>query len=842
MVSVPIGKSSGQTIDLTEEQERKAQELAAQDIEKGGGGLNISEYSKTDKAVSQRAAFLSSQGLAQQTINRLRQKQIPIGAGQRIIQKQVELEPATQRQEALYQAQQQQVQQQVQQPITIKQSGRDIPMADKSSITSQTISSFRKDFSWRNPFAAVGSAAKTFGGAAKRKFQYLTEPAKESTEQAEILFSKKIKGTFPAGKKGLLIEEEIESYNRESEQLALDINRFNQSPQKTQSEYERLVSRQGELKSKAEEIKTKGEDLKVNVVENLERGVLEAGVGAFLLFPKLASSPVKTTKETAEGLINLPKSFKENPARTIGNIVGSYFAFRLVSAASTGKVPKASEVKLRTAVERAEIKTKVTGGITTEIQINKLQVPENIKVELRNQLRAGKSIRSVSAEVEGVGEADAALIKKELPKQDIRFIEVTNQQGQIINRVAVGKVEIGGKVKYREDILSGGTGQVNLETGRGYIESVTETRMGTKLTSASKQLDVFKSQAKEFKTPDEIIRVTTSRAKTFEGGKVTAEKGKPISYKDLQEVAQSEINRAYPVSESKSVEIQRLKRIEVATSGEDILGIKKVYASKGGTGKTKKLTPPSVEFDRIPSTKSMKSFEPEKIQKQDITKIKELKKPEKSPAQIKIEKETQQVRKIIDAPSIDLTNQIKSSVKRGVKENLKTTSSNKLGLKVSPILASKQRQKVKQTPVPTLNYENISKLSERQLQNVYQVPKLSQLQKQQQIPRLTQIQTPIYSTPIIPEVNIPKFPPFIPFSKRTESKILNRKLIKKSLKPESKYAASLAAAALQAKPLQITKKQYEKLGKRTYSGAETRPVVEIVPEKELKKEIKKVEF
>lgn len=122
---------------------------------------------------------------------------------------------------------------------------------------------------------------------------------------------------------------------------------------------------------------------------------------------------------------------------------------------------------------------------------------------------------------------------------------------------------------------------------------------------------------------------------------------------------------------------------------------------------------------------------------------------------------------------------------------------------------------------------------------VQQIPKVTQIPRVIQVPRLATPTIPTYKTPQTPRVPVPNYPkyptdPYIPlrlggrynFGGFKKSKLPKSKKTKR----QYKYTASLAAAAFQVKPVRVTKKQLEKLNKRTYYGG-ARPVLELVPEK-----------
>lgn len=138
-------------------------------------------------------------------------------------------------------------------------------------------------------------------------------------------------------------------------------------------------------------------------------------------------------------------------------------------------------------------------------------------------------------------------------------------------------------------------------------------------------------------------------------------------------------------------------------------------------------------------------------------------------------------------------------------------------------LRSKQIEKTVQIPSPKIIQKTQPKIKTLFAQLTPQTIK----QNQRQIKRLTYVTA--FDVPIIPNITDIIKPPPLLFYRKEEDEI-KKKLKKLSYKPKRKpaYAASLIAAAVQAKPVKVTRKQYEALKRKTYTGAETLPVLEVV--------------
>ena len=152
---------------------------------------------------------------------------------------------------------------------------------------------------------------------------------------------------------------------------------------------------------------------------------------------------------------------------------------------------------------------------------------------------------------------------------------------------------------------------------------------------------------------------------------------------------------------------------------------------------------------------------------------------------------------------------------------------------------------LKRTPRTIDITKNIIK--EMQRGGITQKQTQRQKQIQRQIQKLSQIQVPIQSQPPRrPRTPLKTITPkiFLPKSRRQEDiyKRLLKKQRKRTVKLKSSYTASLGAAAFQVKPIKVSRKEFERLSKVRFTGAETRPLLQIEEDKELKKQIKSVQF
>jgi hypothetical protein len=110
-----------------------------------------------------------------------------------------------------------------------------------------------------------------------------------------------------------------------------------------------------------------------------------------------------------------------------------------------------------------------------------------------------------------------------------------------------------------------------------------------------------------------------------------------------------------------------------------------------------------------------------------------------------------------------------------------------------------------------------------------------------QITNLTSSQSSYYPTIRPIRIKAPVIPPILPSFNLGGGMLEPKKKLKISqINPISKYSASLGAAAFQKKGIKITQAQLNKLNKSTFSGFETRGLLEIVPDKDAQRAIRKL--
>jgi len=542
-------------------------------------------------------------------------------------------------------------------------------------------------------------------------------------------------------------------------------------------------------------------------------------------------------------------------------------------AGSRFAAPKVDSVKLNSALERAKVESSGGKGKITEAQIKTLRISETEKAEMLMNLRMGNSLREVNYKIVGSNSADKAIIKKGLPYQNIKVYEVINSAGKVtgeikvqslaVQSLAAGKVEVGrGLIKTKEDILGIGTGKTNLKTGTTTMDTLQIGMKKGDIISAAKTRTISKGQVKTIKTDtDDIFRITTSKGTTTVGKSIITSEPvqQPITARDIIQVIKSRPSQI--VSTTRTGEVQKLvggKSLKIKFAGDvtdDILlGVENIYKTQFGKSITTKYVKP-FEYTKVPSYSKIKGFETS-IKSTDIKPFEQP--PISSNALQQVVKQSSQT---LNIPAPELSTSIKGAAQRSVSAldiqpvvttiplgKIKDTEITKTLQQISPVQINAEKLKNSLKAITATRFDTAisPRTSQTTSQTIAQAvnPKLTTKQIQQ----LTQVQVAQLITPYAPTFTPPNIKPIVPiiplpsYQTGFGSKQI-KKLVKKRGKSEAKYAASLVSAAYQRKPIQITKEQYKKLGKRISYG-QVRPVVEIVDEEEkkLKKAIQKVKF
>jgi uncharacterized protein YeaO (DUF488 family) len=745
----------------------------------------------------------------------------------------------------------------------------------------------------------VFQAAKGAGQIAVGKITGKQKKAYSGIEKAEEKATTFVSSVYPSGQAEKAYSEEVKSFNARTENLSKELEDYNkavaQYPEGAPAGvYERLKAKEEELNLRVERqretanvLEEKGKQLDVKgkySFEKFSRGVVTGIVSAALFVPKVVVSPVKTVTETGKGLMELPEQVINQPAMTVGSILGSVATF-YAGGKIGGRIIKGKPIdpiKLDTALKTAEVKPIKTIGVVKEAEIKAYKFSPELESELISRIKAGERISITKSKIESSVPEHQKIISKSIPRTDILSIESTNTIGNVILRRTLVGVEIKkGLTVYKDYTVGEGAG-VFSQTGTAIIDTLYMRGKPKKLPSGPteffKEREVIKSQKPVYSavSAEQILRLTKAKGVTFEGQiRKVATKEKQITYADLKEVAESEFKK-YPTRKTKAVEVQRFEKMKVDTAEItkdldpfiDIIGLEKTFKIEGAARVTGKVAEP-FEFTREPSTRFVKPFDISK----DLN-LKALEKPSANTQKLiqQLDKQSAEL-DFMNLPAMDMTAQIKRSVKAATKEitptktravpaafdlkNIereldKSYSENILSAKQVEVQLDKQKVKTKLIPIIFTSPKGIqnSKTSQFPVVTPIQIQSPAQTTKQierlMQTPKLTtpQITTPIFQTPRIPKIDIPY--PFA-FGSKQESagqKEL-KKLLTKKKAPIPKYTVSIGAAAFQRKPIKVSRKEYKRLSKVTYTGAETRPILQIIDEdaeKTAKKFIQSVKF
>jgi len=587
----------------------------------------------------------------------------------------------------------------------------------------------------------------------------------------------------------------------------------------------------------------------------VQTGAAVAGVGL------MAPPTIKTTKGLVTGEAGL-LDVAELVVPIAGFVAGGAIGMKIARVGNVRVDPK-----LNTALETAEVKVLSTKSLSSESQIRALKIPEFQKAELIMQLKAGESIGVRTWKLKAKTKSLQKVLDTQLPDTEIVSYGQTKALENVYTANTILKVKVGGKVNY-VDLTSGqSVGVYSSKTGKLYVETITaRAELGKPVTEIAKTRQVIKPKVKYFMEDGQLKRIVGAKSYSFEGMKIKAPKGKQITYEDLAKVVESEKTKKIPSAKSDMVEIQKAIKLQEKTALIDIgetgfeLSARQVKfiteQSKVGLRKI----PKPVEFERVPS-KKMKPFEVTDSLKDLGKKTKPTKQSQKLIKQLDKQSSDLNILSQLDVPRASIES-LKTAAKKTVeipkqKEVLFSVEESKIELDAKQLNAlsdtsfldmDKLQKKAITKQVTITKQRKKSTQRPRQVQRIIQVPKIAQAPRQVsrivQLPSQVPVMKPIldFSRLRKPRLEIPKF--YLPSLKQKPIDFKFKALtMKKAKRRIPKYTASLAAAAFQAKPIKVSRKEYERLSKMTFTGAETRPVLQITEdEKKIKKQLEKVNF
>jgi hypothetical protein len=683
----------------------------------------------------------------------------------------------------------------------------------------------------------------------EREFRQTQEPRikqleatyQSRLEQESEMISKRGDLTFE--QKNELLEQRAEILNKElKEEVALIVNEFEETRGKEVRD---------ETTTKVREFRDKAMTIK-----QVRTGVTAAGVGFFAapaigvaaatLPPAQLGTAALTSKvlgitavgATAAGIgMGLQQDYDGQ-----GRLTGWGVASRLSQAApligfyagakAGAKVfnPKVDRGQLDTAMKTA--KTQQVGkpiSITKESQITELELTNQGKLQAKTYLQSGYKVEKVKYTIVNEVSSLNKVLKKAFPIREITFLQVTDMQGNLIKQIGMGRIRLGGgRYVYKEDIIKESIG---VRDARGMIRidaaTLRKTPVGIKEVRTQ---EFIKPIVRYYQTPTgEVKRVVTARTAIF-----------PEDAKTPSQIF-------------RSAELQKLVKVRetpIILRGEEP-GIKTArgfvereftYQTIDTAGYGKRVLP-GVDFKKIKTPAQAVEVSSSSITLGGFKKIPGMK--------------TIQVSETVLTPPTTIDQEILKGISTA--DFITPTTPPLTMLK----LQERERQQMRAERMITsaaITPLSVGRLREDQITTAIitdrgkwdtivrttpQIINTQQLQKQLDkttppIPSITPLSPPSIRLTPIPTIMIP--PPLRRLPKGIRKPA---KEITKRTRFTPRYAATLASAAVQSTPLKITKEQYKKLAKKKYLGIETRPVVEIVSKKELKKaekELQKVDF
>ena len=756
---------------------------------------------------------------------------------------------------------------------------KDIPNSYETEAKRQTYkdipSYFKETYKREGIYQAVKGSAEIGAGSIGRGVSKIEKPVVAGTEWILRKGGIEESPAVQLQKDKSLKETEVNTFNREAERYSNEVNTFNkkwenktisstEELKKYNEEKSKLESKQNLIKNKEKilinslkELDTKEKQIERNprtfaktLFNSVAVGVVTLPFAVAKFGANFVSSPIQTIEGVGEGLKSIPSAVAQRPASTIGELTGSIigsliFAGGVSKLSNLKNVAKLNEAKSIALRSSAEIKS--VSGISTETDLLKLSIPQTEKAQLMWKIKAGESLRLVEYELKAPTTYEQNILNKYAPVKSIKTIEKVDTVGNVVEQVVVGKIKIGGKKDFIQNIYSEGIG-----IRKGGVTRMETLTLGVEekgVTSATRASQIIEGQIKRAG----LNKISLSKSKIAETT-IEGTSKKPLKFEDLRDLSNKKFNE-YQLKTSKQLDVQQLssvKQLEISTQEKAFLAQEKKYLIKGSVVKTEAVPKP-IEFERISkgkikpftSEEIIKTLTPEEIIKETSNRIA----PKTMQTQIpKTEIDIKEITPLYISPQIQKA--VKTSIEQTktnqqVIPNIQTDFSQGISKELnqitnqldSPIIKIKQKEKTKQKGSTKINtkVDNLSKVNEVVNTKVAVTPKIK-IQQFQPL-KLQQIQTlkPITSL-TIPTPTIPKIPPIINFGsfKQCGGFISKKKLSKKAKKAEAKYAANLASAAFQRTPIKVTRKQYEKLIKKKKYFTSL-PVLEVIPKKKKSK-------
>lgn len=511
----------------------------------------------------------------------------------------------------------------------------------------------------------------------------------------------------------------------------------------------------------------------------------------------------------------------------------------------SGTRPSATQINLESAIGRSNVVTEGK-GIITETELAKLSIPEANKIELQGRIKAGNALRKIEVEIKPTSTSDAALINKELPYRKIEFVQVTDSLGNVVESVAVGKVEVAGKSGkvYKQDVLAQSTGSL---TPEGVLETETTTLIAEskKGKSVPKKAVFTREVSTGVMTKKGNLRVV----QTSTGVRLVNEvesRGKPLTEAQLRNLIDESMGeKGKKISQTEFLEIQRRAKfdLDAVIRGSDAL-IKKQekYIGKSIGVSTQILEVPKAK-GKYPKTPFSKTFpkEPTIDVKKIFSKSGEM-----------LKQVGRNIKEVIPEFDIKRTKvNVETGTRAALEEGIKKVGKSRQIPQLAPVLTQKQINEMlnqgmnrKQLEKINLNQNifedvNIDAKINQQMRNFQKQFENQRLKVNQMLEQPQQLQQPNINVPNFPVPNVPNIPvpPIFDYGGRDIDRTLKQfdKALKKSSKRSSAYTPSLPEIFFEGTPLEVTEKQFAELNKKVFTGLEVRPLLKLKKKKTSKK-------
>jgi hypothetical protein len=307
-----------------------------------------------------------------------------------------------------------------------------------ASVGIKSAINYFKNNQKENLGARIGGTTQALFG---QKTGGLREKLTKDISGAEQRLTTNLTKVFPSSKVESNYTSTVNDFNSKSEKLNKDIQNYeaevNKYPDGAPPDvYARLTAQQDALNSRIANQTAIGKDLetlgtkitKSNQLSKVSVGIVEGVIGTITFFPKLVLHPVKTVKETIGGLTQLPQSIYDQPARTIGGLVGSVGTGWLIGKVG-GRVingKPVDTVKLNSALEGAIPEPVKVIETTSEAKIKLYNLAPDIESQVLAEIKAGRTVRIQESKITHPEPAQQKIIDQGLGKTKIITYDVVN--------------------------------------------------------------------------------------------------------------------------------------------------------------------------------------------------------------------------------------------------------------------------------------------------------------------------------------------------------------------------------------------------------------------------------